>query len=92
MIKITVDTLWLGKVGVRDKYIDEANAKNEGLTVNHKGKVMTVPFENLKRSILFKSPKPFKDKYSNKSHYLYYLHFKVDSKRLESEPKQEKLL
>lgn len=78
MIRIHVDTLWLGKVGVRDKYIDEANAKNEGLVIVHKGKEMTIPFEKLKLKILFKSKTPFKDKFSSKAHYLYYINWKQD--------------
>lgn len=90
MIKIHVDTIWLGKVGIRDKYIDEANFKNEGLIIVHKGKEMTIPFENLKSRILFKSNSPFKDKFSSKSHYLYYINWREDRKII-SEPRQEKI-
>lgn len=92
MIRIHVDTLWLGKVGIRDKYIDEANKKNEGIVVVHKGKEMTVPFEKLKMKILFKSGQKFKDKFSNNSHYLYYMNWKEDLKKPPQEPKQNSLI
>lgn len=94
MIKITVETLWQGKVGIRDKYIDQARKNNEGMEITHKNKQMTILFENLERKILFKSKIKFKDRFSNSSHYLYYMNWVENKKELPKvqEIKQQSLI
>lgn len=92
MIKLNVETLWLGNAAIRDKYVAEASTKGEIIEITYKGKQMTIPYEELKLRMIFKSPRPFIDKFSKESHFLCYFKWREDTPKGESEPKQEKLI
>jgi hypothetical protein len=72
MIKITVNSLWIDKVGIRDKYVKEAEVNGEGIEITHGDAVMILPASELKYKIVGRSEHPFLDKYSNEKHYLVY--------------------
>lgn len=79
MRTIKVDTVWEHKVAIRDKYLNEANNAGEGIRIEKKGEIMTIPFERLKE-YAFKSKFPFYDRYSKQKHYLYYYSWVPDKK------------
>ena len=81
-MKLKVDSIWQGKAAIRDKYY--ADAVNEGLVLEYRGKIMTIPKGMVEKKMAFKSKQPFKDRYSNTSHYLYYFNWREDSERLEN--------
>lgn len=71
-IDITVETIWKGKVGVRDRYVDQAVREKKDLHITHGNKTMIIPYNNILTRIMYKSNTPFKDRYSKAEHYLYY--------------------
>lgn len=88
-IEVTVETLWQEKVAVRDRYIDEAIEKQKALVLIHSGEKMRIPFDQIRKRILFKSKKPFKDRFSRAEHYLYYFPWRPNGghrKSIEPEP------
>jgi len=78
MIKITVQTIYNGMVGVRDKYIRQVRDEQKGLLIKHKGQTMTMPYGTVKDRIVYRSQKQFKDKFSKDTHHLYYFRWKPD--------------
>lgn len=76
MIKVKVKTIWQGKVGIREKYINEALETNSGLMIKVKEETMTLAAEEVKKKIVAKSERPFIDKYSGQSHFLVYYNWK----------------
>lgn len=77
-LKIKIKTIWQGKVGVRNKYIDLAEKIKCGLKIVHGGETMYVEPAQLKSSIISRSRELFRDKYSNASHFLYYYDWKPE--------------
>jgi len=75
-VAIRVKSLWVGRVGIRDRYLMQALAEKKGLRIKVKEEEMIVSYEELQTSLVGKSKTAFKDKYSNTSHYLYYYHWK----------------
>lgn len=71
-IDVPVETLWQEKVAVRDRYINEATEKQKALVLIHDGEKMRIPFEQIRKRILFKSKKPLRDKFSRNEYWLYY--------------------
>lgn len=82
MIKVRVKTLWQGQVGVRDKYLKEADQKKEDLVIVVDEETMTISSAELRSRIKAKSDRPFKDRFSNQSHWLYYYDWKPDNPKL----------
>ena len=80
-IEVTVETLWQNKVAVRDRYIKEATEKQKALVLKFHGDKMRIPFEYITGRILFKSKKPFKDRYSNAEHWLYYFAWRPEGQQ-----------
>lgn len=78
MITVTVDSLWNGQVGVRDKYINACRVLKEDLFIRHKGDCMLIKFADLETKIRGKSDRPFKDRFSRAMHYLYYFNWRAD--------------
>jgi len=70
-------------VGIRDKYIKEANEKMEGLEIYHKftGEVMYIPANKIQSSIVARSEKPVEDKFSGEKHFLVYFNWRPTSKQ-----------
>ena len=71
MINLTVETVYQGKVAIRDKYVAEAIEQNEAIKIIVKGKYMVIPAEEVSH-YLFKSKVPFFDKITGGAHFLCY--------------------
>lgn len=81
MIKVECKTIWMGKVAVRDKYIDEALDTGEGIVITHGEDVMEIPFNEIKQRIVGRSALPVKDRFSPNRHFLFYLNWKPTIKQ-----------
>lgn len=81
MIEVRVNTIWQGKVGIRDRYIKEAQETEQGLTIVHREERMAIPFHQLKELIVGKSERPFTDRYGKDPHYLIYFNWKPEAKQ-----------
>lgn len=77
VMELTVQTVWKGKVAIREKYYHEAVAKGCAIRIHCKGKEMTVAPEKVKL-YMFRSPQPFKSKFDVESHYLIYYKWRPD--------------
>lgn len=71
-LKIKIKTTWQGKVGVRDKYINQAIQEDKGLMIVMNDEWMEIERKNLEDAMTSKSKQSFYDRYSGKYHYLYY--------------------
>lgn len=81
MPRIAVNTVWQGLVGVRDKYIKEAQNTGEALTILHNREAMTIPSRDILSRIYATSDKPFTDRYGQDPHYLIYFRWVPDAKQ-----------
>lgn len=72
MIRIRVNTIWRGQVGVRDKYVEEAEQTGQSLFIFHGLEQMIIPWLDLKRLIVGRSEKAMVDRYGKNRHYLIY--------------------
>lgn len=82
---IRVKTIWQGKVGIHEKYIQQAygngpDKKFDDILIKHGEEVMTIPCLEIKKKIVGKSDIPFQDRYSMESYWLYYFEWKPDPK------------
>jgi len=80
-MKTKVKTIWgAGLVSVNQKYVDKALGLKEGLEIEYKENIMTVPNEDLKK----KKPRSnvFTDKFGRKgkAYFLYDFFWKADGK------------
>lgn len=85
MISIKVKRPWLNRVGVRDRYVNQANLEQRGLKITCAGKTMIIPADKVNELIVAKSKMDFFDRFSNQRHFLYYYDWKpemVESKSL----------
>ena len=80
-IKISVATIWAGKVGVRDRYVEQARNEKKGLEITHKQQTMIIKPEFVDKLIVMKSKTAFTDKFSNRKHYLYYYNWNPKDER-----------
>jgi hypothetical protein len=73
-ITVSVREVWNDLIAVRDKYVEEAQASGKGLRIVYKVKdrpiMLEIDHQHLKNGR--KGTKAYKDKFSNKSHYLIY--------------------
>lgn len=78
MIKVKVKTLWQGKVGVRDKYVNACREQEQDLVVVHGGGAMSIPHYDLDRRTHGVSREVFKDVHSKNTvgHRLVYFLWK----------------
>lgn len=83
MITVIVNTLWQGKVGVRDRYVKEAIDRREGLLIKHGNESMALPLTLLKEKIAGKSDKRMENYFGKDRHYLIYF-FWVPTTKQES--------
>ena len=81
MIKIKIKSVWQGKIGIRDKYVNQALRKKEGLEITCQGEFMIIPTEKIEEKITGKSKEHFKDKFSEEWHYLIYFNWKPNNKQ-----------
>lgn len=82
VMELTVQTVWKGKVAIREKYYTEAVAKGCAIRIHCKGKEMTI-IPDLIKAYIFKSAQPFKSKFDAEAHYLIYYKWRPDG---EDEP------
>lgn len=84
MIKLQIKTLFQGKIGIREKYIHQANEKKEGLEIWHQSSLMEIPFDKIQEKIVMRSEKPVFDKFKGEYHYLLYFEWRpsVNQKKL----------
>ena len=71
-IKLKVKTLWKGMVGIREKYYKQAKEKEKGIEITHEGRIMLIPFAEIRTKCKSKSAKPVFDKFKNEYHFLLY--------------------
>lgn len=76
MIKVRIVSQYMGRCAIRDKYVKEALDKKEDLIIEYNNKLMLIPFNKIKKSIIGKSEKPYPDYFSNKWHFLLYFKWK----------------
>ncbi len=79
MKRIKVKTLWRGQIGVRDKLVDEARGKGEGITFLHNNETMQIKADDIPVKIVGRSEKPFNDRFSRDKHYLIYFDWCPDA-------------
>lgn len=82
MVKIKVKTIWQGKVGIRDKYIFQAQEKKENLFVEHETEVMEIPYDKVPELIVGKSEFKVGDRFGQGGHYLIYFNWLPSSNQL----------
>ena len=76
MIKLKVKSIWQGKVGVRDKYIQQAFDEKKGLEITCQYEIMIIPADEVQKKIVAKSDRPFKNRFGKGYHYLFYFLWK----------------
>jgi hypothetical protein len=81
MVKVDVRTIWMGKVAIRDKYVDEALDMGEGIVIAHGDDFMEIPANEIKRKIIGRSELPVKDKFSRAKHFLIYFKWEASAKQ-----------
>ncbi len=82
MIKLKVKSLWQGKVGIREKYVEEAHRTFQPLLLTYQDQVMLIPREKVQEAIVARSEKPVFDKYKGEEHYLIYYDWKPTSAQI----------
>jgi|TARA_Y100000034_G_scaffold96073_1_gene116899 hypothetical protein len=75
-MKVRVETLFHGKVAVRDKFIKACKATGEPLVILHGHDEMYIPNSEIDQTITGKSKQPVKDQFSKDWHYLVYFSWK----------------
>ena len=76
MIKIRVKTTWHNQVGIRDKYLAQAEREKTGLSITVGNERMDIPYEEIEKSIAGRSKMPVVDKFGGHSHFLFYFEWK----------------
>ena len=81
-IKVRVRTIWLGKVGIPDKYVNQARDTFEDLYFYKGNEYMIIPFNAIDSSIVGKTETPFRDKFrKDKLYYLIYFNWSPSTKQ-----------
>ena len=79
MVEVVVKTLWQGKAGVRDRYVQEAKKTGQALAIFHNRECMVVPLDELDARIVGRSDMQFRDRYRKyKPGFLVYFDWKPD--------------
>jgi len=79
---IKIQTIWQGKVGIRDKKINEALYHKEDLEIMSGRDIMIIPWEKIQGKIVGRSEKPFQDRFSKDSHYLIYFNWRPSKNQI----------
>lgn len=87
-MKVVVKKLFCGLASVRDYKVKEALEWKEPLVIYYKDKVMTVPYETLRKNLFQIHTTRFSSKYNGDSYSLYDFKFKPDT---EQQPREEQL-
>ncbi len=75
-IVIRVNTIWNGRVAVRDRYTKQAVAEKLDIQVWHEREVMLIPYDKIQDLKVGISERPMKDKFSEEYHFLIYFDWK----------------
>lgn len=78
-----VRSIWQGKVGVHEKYIEPyiaGNLEEQDLVIKYGEDLMTIPGKEVKNKIVGKTDHPFQDRFSMESYNLYYFEWRPDPK------------
>jgi len=91
MIKLKVKSTWQGKVGIRDKYVQQALDEKKGLEITCQAEIMIIPAEEVQKRIVAKSDRPFRNKFGKGYHYLIYFDWKplANQRKLFNEKKEK---
>jgi len=81
MIRITVRTIWQGKVGIPGKYVERALRNREGLVIGYKDDYMVIPPSEVRNRIVSESGESFNDLYSPGTYRLLYFKWVPTSKQ-----------
>lgn len=84
MIIVKARSVWQGKVGIRDKYVNSAIKSGRGLEITYRTEIMAIPAGEVRKKIVGKSENPFLDRFGGGWHYLIYFIWKpiVNQKKL----------
>ena len=76
MINLKIKSIWQGKVGIRDKYVNQALKGQHDICLTKGNDIMILPYADIQGLIVGKSEFPMRDRYSRESHYLIYFNWK----------------
>ena len=82
IISVEIKTTWQSKVGIRDKYVNEAQNRGKDLYIFKGNDAMLIPWGKIDLVKVGKSEFPVPDRYSNESHYLIYFDWKPTTLQL----------
>jgi len=74
--RIRINTIWQGKVGIREKQVLKALENKQDLLFVRRGEKMLIPYQFITNRIVGKSKESFLDRFSNERHYLMYFDWK----------------
>jgi hypothetical protein len=78
---LKIKTLWMGKAGVRGKYIDYCKSHKENLTIEHNKRCMMIPYFWLDNKAVGSTEKAVKELYGGQKDYLFYYKFEPDKEQ-----------
>jgi len=76
MITVKARSLFKNRVGIRDKYVNEAMNSNDDLRIVYLNEEMIIPHDDIAFEIVARSKEAFPDQFSNEFHYLVYFRWK----------------
>lgn len=76
MISVKANSLWKGRVGIREKYVSEAIDKNQDLLLIHLNEQMLILSTDIPFEIVGRSKETFPDQFSEERHHLVYFRWK----------------
>lgn len=80
-IELKIKTIWQGRIGVHEKYLDKSDKEGRGFLFKHGEDTMAVPFDQIPYRVVAKTEKPFVDRFTNQPYHLYYFDWKPDPKK-----------
>lgn len=74
-MRVKVNSLWQGKVGIHEKYINELRKTKEDLQITCENRTMTMSYQRVMMAVNF-GKETFRDKYSGAYYRLAYFNWK----------------
>ena len=65
-------TLWIGRIGIPEKYVEKALSKKESLVLSHGMESMEIPYKEIRSKLICYSDSYFKDKFGRGAYRLAY--------------------
>lgn len=75
-VELKVKSIWMGLVGIPDKYFIEAVNKGKDLIISVKGETMHIPKDKVVEAAYSRSKEKFKDRFSDAEYSLVYFRWK----------------